>query len=228
MAGIINVTVALNGMRTMVKEVPVCPDLQPATNKSLGYISAATISFAKSAAATPVYSIDDSGSGFGAAGFSACEGEMILVSSSGGTNSGVNDGLYTLVSDENAQLVVTEAVTTQTAAAAGTVVIYGVAVYKITPTKGMEHGLIIYSEGVESAGILGMIPCVLNGDFWAANAGLYTAFAATLVTDTTSYLWIETAKFLQSDGTIKFMLKPVATLQLYTNHRPAVGYIELP
>jgi len=224
MAGIIDVTVALNGMRNMVKEVPAVPDLQPATAKSLGYISAATISFAKSAAATPVYSIDDSGSGFVVAGFDGCDGEMILVSST----SKLNDGLYTLVSDVAGKLVVVEPVITETAAAAGTVVIYGVAVYKITPTKGMEHGLIIYSEGVEAAGELGMIPCILNGAFWAANEGLYTAFAATLVTDTTSYLWVETGKFLQADGTMLVMLKPLATKQLYTDHRPALGFIQLP
>lgn len=221
MAGQIEVTVALNGMRTMVREVPVCPDLQPALSTCIGYISQADISFADTAG---TYSIDAAGSGFTAAGFNGNDGEQILVSST----SKLNDGLYTLVSDADAQLVVTEPVVDETAGHAGTVVIYGVQVYNITPTKGMEHGLIVYSEGLEAAGEVGMIPCALNGAFWAANAGLYTAFAATEVTDGTHYLWIETGKFLQADGTIKVMLKPKATKQLYTDHRPALGYLELP
>jgi len=221
MAGKILVTNALGGLRTMVKEVPILPDLQPATAKSTGYISAATISFLDTAG---VYSIDDSGSGFTAALFDGMDGEMILVSST----SGRNDGIYTLVSDADGKLVVTEKVYTETAAAAGTVVIYGIAVYVITPTKGMEHGLIVYSEGLEAAGEAGMIPCAVNGAFWAADNGLYTAFAATTLTATTNYVWIETGKYLQADGTILFFLKPVAEGSLYTDHRPAAGYIELP
>lgn len=225
MAGQIEITVALNGMRTLTREVPSLPVLQPALSTCLGYISQADISFADTAG---TYTIDAAGSGFSAAHFDGNDGEQILVSSSGGTNSGVNDGLYTLVSDADAQLVVTEAVTTQTAAAAGTVVIYGVQVFNMTPTRKTENLLIVYSEGVEAAGEAGMIPCVLNGDFWAADAGLYTAFTATAGTDVTYYLWIPTAKYLQSDGTIKFMLKPKATNELYTDHRPACGLIELP
>ncbi len=217
MAGQIEVTVALNGMRTMVKEVPVCPDLQPALSTCVGYISNTGISFA---AADKSINI---ASGFTAAGFTGMDGEQILIS-----GSGKNDGLYTIVSDTDTKIIVEEAIVEE--AAAATVVIYGVQVYNITPTKRMGQGLIVYSEGVEAAGEVGMIPCVLNGAFWAANNGLYTAFAATAVTGTggTHYLWIETAKFLQADGTIKVMLKPLATKQLYTDHQPALGYIESP
>ena len=225
MAGQIEITVALNGMRTLEREVPALPVLQPALSTCIGYISQADISFADTAG---TYTIDAAGSGFTAAAFNGNDGEQILVSSSGGTNSGVNDGLYTLVSDADAQLVVTEKVITQSAAAAGTVVIYGVQVYNITPTRKTENLLIVYSEGVEAGGEAGMIPCVLNGDFWAANEGLYTAFAATVGTDVTYYLWIPTGKYLQSDGTIKVMLKPLATKQLYTDHQPALGFLELP
>ena len=225
MAGQIEITVALGGMETMVRDVPNAPVLQPALSTCLGYISQADISFADTAG---TYTIDAAGSGFSAAHFDGNDGEQILVSSSGGTNSGVNDGLYTLVSDADAQLVVTEAVTTQTAAAAGTVVIYGVQVFNITPTKKTENLLILYSEGVEAAGEVGMIPCILNGDCWAANEGLYTAFAATLVTDEMHFLVVETAKYLNSSGTIKLMLVPLAASELYTDHRPAAGFLELP
>lgn len=225
MAGQIEITVALGGMETMSRETPVCPVLQPALSTCLGYISQADISFADTAG---TYTIDAAGSGFSAAHFDGNDGEQILVSSSGGTNSGVNDGLYTLVSDADAQLVVTEAVTTQTAAAAGTVVIYGVQVFNITPTKKTENLLILYSEGVEAAGEVGMIPCVLNGDFWAANDGLYTAFTATAVTDEMHFLVVETAKYLNNSGTIKLMLVPLAASELYTDHRPAAGFLELP
>ena len=215
MAGQISVTVALGGMRTMVKEVPACPDLQPALETCKGYISSDGISFAVADKSINI------ANGFTAAGFNGNDGEQILIS-----GSGKNDGLYTLVSDADTKLVVTEAVVEEVAGA--TVVIYGVQVYKITPTKKNENMLIVYSEGLEAAGEVGMIPCILNGAFWAANAGLYTAFAATAVTGTTHYLWVETSKFLQADGTIKVMLKPKATKQLYTDHRPALGFLELP
>ena len=215
MAGQIEVTVALNGMRTMVKEVPVCPDLQPALSTCLGYISSAGISFA---AADKSINI---AAGFTAAHFDGNDGEQILIS-----GSAKNDGIYTIVSDTDTKIIVEEAIVEEVAGA--TVVIYGVQVYNITPTKRMGQCLIVYSEGVEAAGEVGMIPCVLNGAFWAANHGLYTAFAATAVTDGTHYLWVETAKFLQADGTIKVMLKPLATKELYTDHRPALGFLELP
>ena len=216
MAGQIEITVALGGMETMAREVPVCPILQPVLDTCDGYISSTGISFVDTAG---VYTLH--GAGFTAAGFSGNDGHQILVS-----GSTYNDGLYTLESDTDTDLTVTEAVIAE--AAGDTVVIYGVQVYNITPTKGMEHGLIVYSEGLEAEGEVGMIPCILNGDFWAANNGLYTAFAATATTAAIYYLWIETAKYLQSDGTIKLMLKPKATGTLYTDHRPAAGYIELP
>ena len=215
MAGQIEITVALGGMETMSREVPVCPILQPALSTCLGYITGTGISFA---AADKSINI---ASGFSAAHFDGNDGEQILIS--GSTS---NNGLYTIVSDEDAKIIVEEAIVEE--AAGDTVVIYGVQVYNITPTKKCEQMLLIYSEGVEAAGEVGMIPCVLNGDFWAANDGLYTAFAATAVTDETHYLWIPTAKYLQSDGTIKLMLKPVTTTELYTAHRPAAGYLELP
>ena len=219
MAGIVDVTVALGGMRTMVKEVPVVPDLQPATAKSLGYISSAGITFAYVAGACTL----TIASGFSAAGFDGCDGEMLLI-----TGSGKNDGLYTIAGDTDTVITLGATDVLVAEAAGATVVLYGVAVFKITPTKKMEHGLIVYSEGVEAAGEVGMIPCILNGAFWAANEGLYTAFAATTITDTIYYLWVETSKFLQADGTILVMLKPLATKQLYTDHRPALGFIQLP
>lgn len=221
MAGIVDVTVALGGMVTMTRETPAKPVLQAATAKSLGYITQADISFNVAAG---VYSLDAAGNGFTAAGFDGCDGELILVSST----SGLNDGLYTLVSDTDAKLTVVEEVQIETAGAAGTVVVYGVAVFQLTPTKKSENLLVIYSEGVEAAGEAGMIPCAINGDFWAASTPLYTAFAATVGTDVTYYLVMETGKYLKSDGTIQFLLRPKATKQLYTDHRPAVGFLELP
>lgn len=216
MAGIITVTV-----NTMTKEVPKSPTLQAPTANCDGYVTQTDISFNVSGT---TYSLDAAGNGFSGGGFDGNDGEQILVI----TTSGLNDGLYTLVADTDAKLTVTEVVTVETAAAAGTVVVYGVQVYKITPTKATRNLLIIYSEGVEAAGEAGMIPCVLNGSFWAANNDLYTAFAATTGTDKTWYLFIETAPYMQADGTIKVMLKPLATKSLYTDHRPALSFLELP
>jgi hypothetical protein len=222
MAGKINVTVALGGMVTMVKETPATLNLQPALSTCVGYISSAGITFAYVAGACTL----TIASGFTAAGFTGMDGEQILIS-----GSGKNDGLYTLASDTDTVLTLSAADVLVAEAAGATVVIYGVQVYKITPTKKNENLLIVYSEGLEAAGEVGMIPCILNGAFWAANAGLYTAFAATAVTGTphgTYYLWVETSKFLQADGTILVMLKPKATKQLYTDHQPALGFLQLP
>ena len=207
---------------TMVKEVPSLPVLAEPVNTCDGYISSAGIAFAYVAGACTL----TIASGFTAAGFDGNDGETILVSST----SGLNDGIYTIAGDTDTVLTLgaTDVIATETAAAAGTVVIYGVQIYKITPTKGTGKLLIIYSEGVAATGELGMIPCVLNGSFWAAKNGDYTQFAATTVTDSTYYLFIETAPYMQADGTILFMLKPLATKTLYTDHRPAAGFLELP
>ncbi|MCK4321996.1 hypothetical protein KAX08_05730 [candidate division WOR-3 bacterium] len=225
MAGIIDVTVALGGMRSLTKEVPAYCDLQPAIAATEGYISVATISFTHNAAAADT--INDSGNGFTTANFVASDDEMILVEST----SGLNDGLYTIAGDEQGviTLLSTDVLITESAADAGTVTLTCVAVYKITPTRGTGKLLIVYSEGVEATGELGLIPCLLNGDYWAAKNPHYTQFTATTVTDTTLYLFVETAPYLQDDGSMYLMLKPIVTsTQLYTDHRPAAGFIELP
>lgn len=224
MAGIIDVTVALGGMRTLTKEVPAYCDLQPVIATTEGYISAVDISFLYAAGACQ---INKAAAGFTAANFVASDGEMLLVEST----SGVNDGLYTIVSDADQQIILgaTDVITTESAAAAGTVKLTCVAVYKITPTRGTGKLLIVYSEGVEGAGEAGMIPCLINGTYWAAKNTHYTAFAATTLTATTLYLFVETAPYMQADGTLLLMLKPVGTSsQLYTDHLPAAGFIELP
>lgn len=214
MAGIITVTV-----NTMVKEVPKLPVLQAPSANVDGYISSAGLTFAYVAGACTI----TAASGFTVAGFDGNDGEQILVSGSVS-----NDGLYTLASDTDTVLTLGADDVLVAEAAGATVVIYCVQVYKITPTKPSRNLLIIYSEGVAAAGEIGMIPCVLNGSFWAAKNTLYTAFAATTATDSTYYLFIETAPYMQADGTILFMLKPLATKSLYTDHRPAVSFIELP
>lgn len=217
MAGVITATI-----NSMTKETPVGPVLQPVISTTEGYKSATDISFAFVDGACTI-----TGTGFTAANFVASDDEMILVEST----SGVNDGLYTIASDEDTVITLsaTDVLTSETAAAAGTVKLTCVAVYKIKPTRRTGQLLIIYSEGVEGTGEIGMIPCILDGDFWAAKNTHYTAFTATAVTDTTYYLWIETAPYMQDDGYIYVMLKPIATSsQLYTDHLPALGVLELP
>lgn len=218
MAGKITVT-----NYTMVKEVPKLPVLQAATSTTTGYVSATDISFAYVAGACTISSVAAS---LITTQHFASAAEMILVSST----SKLNDGLYTMASVAEGAITLgaDEVLTTESAAAAGTVVIYAVSVYVITPTKATGKLLIVYSEGLEAVGEIGMIPCVLNGSFWAAKNTLYTAFAATTVTAKTYYLFIETAPYMQADGTILVMLKPLATKELYTDHRPALSFIELP
>ena len=224
----IEVTVALHGFENMTKETPALPVLQAAGSAVDGYISATTISFTYVAGAS---TINDSATSFGTYNFTGCDDEYILVE----TTSGLNDGLYVISGDENGVITLASGtaneLVTETAAAAGTVVLNCVPIFRIYPTRPMSKGIIIYSEGVVSTGETGMIPCLLNGTHWAADNGVYTAFTATITTDSTYYLWVETAPYVQSDGSIWFFLKcnPTGTQTgVYTDHVPEVGYLQLP
>ena len=217
MAGIITLTVD-----SMTKEVPLELSMQMAIAATEGYKSATDISFAFVDGACTI-----TGTGFTAANFVASDNQMILVEST----SGVNDGLYTIASDEDTVITLgaTDVLTTETAAAAGTVKLTCVEVYKITPTRGTGKLFIFYTEGTPDAGALGMIPCILNGDYWVAKNTHYKQFTATVASPAMCILFIETAPYLQDDGSIYFFLKPVATsTQLYTDHRPGVSFVELP
>lgn len=218
MAGKVTITNA-----TIVKEVPKLAAPVEIASTCDGYVSQTDISFNYVAGACE---INAAGNGFTAAGFDGNDGEMILVI----TTSGLNDGIYTLAADTDAKLTLhaDDVVTTETAAAAGTVVVYCVGMYKITPTKATGKLLIRYTEGTVAAGEVGMIPCVLNGSFWVAKNGDYTAFTATAASPGSYYLFIETAPYLQADGTILVMMKPLATKSIYTDHRPELEFIELP
>jgi len=219
MAGIITATV-----NTMVKEVPKEVTIQEPTSDTEGYVSATDISFAFVDGAC---TIDSVAASLVTTQLFQNAKEMVLVE----TTSGLNDGLYTMAAAADAKITLHEDVvlTTETAAAAGTVVLTGVAVYKIKPTKPTGNLFIFYTEGVCSGGEAGMIPCILNGDYWAAKNTHYTQFAATVASPAYSGLFVETAPYLQDDGYIYFFLKPVVTSTLlYTDHRPAFAFFELP
>ena len=225
MAVPIEVTVALHGFENMTKEVPAVPVLQIVPSTNDGYISSTGISFAFVDGACTI----TIASGFTAANFAACDDEYILIE----TTSGLNDGLYLIETDTDTVITLgsSEVLVTETAAAAGTVVLNCVPIFRIYPTRPMSKGIIIYSEGVEGTGEVGMIPCLLNGTHWAADETIYTSFAVTTATDTTHYLWVETAPYVQSDGSIWFFLKcaPGGTgTGVYTDHQPAVGFLQLP
>ena len=217
MAGLITVTNS-----SMTKEVPVELDPSPVTATVDGYKSATDISFAYVAAACTI-----TGTGFTAAGFDGSDDQVILVEST----SKVNDGIYTIASDTDTVITLsaTDVLITETAAAAGTVKLTCIGIFKIKPTRATAKLLIFYTEGVEAAGELGMIPCILNGDYWVAKNTLYTQFTATVATPAYCVLFVETAPYLQDDGYLYFFLKPIVTSHdLYTDHRPAATLIELP
>lgn len=219
MAGIITLTID-----SMTKEVPLEISLQEPTSDTEGRVSATDISFAYVEDACTITSV--AAALIGTQHFVNAK-EMVLVEST----SGLNDGLYTIESVAEGAITLHKDVvlTTETAAAAGTVTVTCVAVYKITPTRGTGKLLIFYTDGIVSDGALGMIPCVLNGDYWAAKNAHYKQFTATVATPAECILFLETAPYLQDDGSMYFFLKPVATsTKLYEDHRPGVSFVELP
>ena len=218
MAGLITVT-----NPSLTKEVPVELDPSPVTATVDGYISDDGISFAFVDGACTI----SIAAGFDAAGFDGSDDQVILVEST----SGVNDGIYTIASDADTVITLSAAdvLITETAAAAGAVVLTCIGIFKIKPTRPTSKLLIFYTEGVEAGGELGMIPCILNGDYWAAKNTLYTQFTATVASPAYCVLFVETAPYLQDDGYLYFFLKPIVTSHdLYTDHRPAATLIELP
>ena len=188
MAGIITLTVD-----SMTKEVPLELSMQMAIAATEGYISATDISFAY---VEDECTIDKAAAGFDAANFVASDDQMILIE----TTSGLNDGLYTIASDADQKITLAagDVLTTETAAAAGTVTLTCVEVYKITPTRGPGKLFIFYTEGTPDAGELGMIPCVLDGDYWAAKNTHYKQFTATVASPAMCILFIETAPYYKT------------------------------
>ena len=203
---------------TLVKETPTVVAMSAATACD-GYISSTGISFAKTARTISI------ASGFTAAGFDDAANERLLVSST----SGLNDGLYTIGAVNPTDTVITlaagEVLTTELAAAAGTVVLYTVAVYKIKPTKPTGRLLIKIFEGVGGAG---MIVSFKSGSFWASQNAELTTLATTVTESVDNYLFIETAPYMCADGYIYLVLRPVAAGKLLASHAPTVGFIELP
>ena len=204
---------------TLVKETPVVATFVAAD--STGYKTNTDISFAFVDGACTI-----TGTGFTAAGLAtAVDGQRLLVSST----SGLNDGLYTIVDSNPTDTVITlaagEVLTTETAAAAGTVVLYTVAVYKIKPTKATAKLLIKIFEG---GGEAGMIVSFISGSYWVAQNTELTTLATTVTESVDNYLFIETAPYMCADGYIYMVLRPVATDTLLAGHAPTVGFIELP
>ena len=201
---------------TLVKETPTVVAMSAATACD-GYISSTGISFAKTARTISI------ASGFTAAGFAVMEGERILVKST----SGLNDGLYTILTDTDITitLAVGDVLADETAAAAGTVTLYLVAVYKIKPTKPTGRLLIKINESVGTAG---MIVSFISGSYWAAQNAELTTLTTTVTESDDNYLFIETAPYMCADGYIYMVLRPVATDKLLEGHAPTVGFIELP
>lgn len=200
---------------TLVKETPTVVAMSVATACN-AYKTGTDISFAKTARTI-------TGTGFTTAGFADMEGERILVSST----SGLNDGLYTILTDIDTviTLAVGDVLADETAAQAGTVVLYLVAVYKIKPTKPISRLLIKIYEG---GGNEGMIVSFISGSFWASNNAELTTLTTTVTESDDNYLFIETAPYMCADGYIYLVLRPVAEGKLLGTHAPTVGFIELP
>ena len=205
---------------TLVKEVPTVVAMSAATAVD-AYISSTGISFAyvENACTLTI------ASGFDAAGFNDQASERLLISST----SGLNDGLYTIMAANPTDTVITlltgEVLTTETAAAAGTVVLYTVGVYKIKPTKGTGKLLIKIYQGTATAG---MIVSFISGSYWVAKNTELTTLATVATVSVDNYLFIETAPYMCADGYIYMVLRPVAAGILLTSHAPTVGFIELP
>lgn len=178
-----------------------------------GYVSAADISFDKTGV---VYTINRAAGSFIDDGF-VLDDQIVVA-----TTDGTNDGTYTIsAAVEALKLTVKEPVVTDEAQAS--CVIYSEEVFKITPTRRMgQTCIMVYNTAVATPG--DMTFSVAPGAFWAAGVAL----TGIIADEGYTLLFVETALYLQADGTILLTLAPAAGKQLTTDHTAEVCFVELP
>lgn len=176
-----------------------------------GYIAADDIVF--SIEAGNVYTLTSVGAAFVSSGF-AIDDQIVIK-----TTDGVNDGTYTIKTVSTTVITVEEAVVDDEAQTGTTIT--SEEVFKITPTRRMgQTCIVVYNITGHGSLTFSLAP----GAFWAAGVALTGVVAAA----THTMLFVETAKYLQADGTMLLTLTPAAAKKLTTNHVAKVAFLELP
>jgi len=131
-----------------------------------------------------------------------------------------NDGIYTIASKttNDLTLIATDVLVSEGPTA--DVEIFGIEEFVITPTRKTELTVIAIMYTTDT----GMTFSLAPGAFWAGGVALTGAVTITLL----NLLSVETAKYLQADGTMILTLIPVIAKALLTDHAAEVGLVELP
>lgn len=177
-----------------------------------GYCDLADVTF--SIEAGNVYTLTSAAGNFATSGF-AIDDQIVIK-----TTDGTNDGTYTVLTVAAGVMTVEEPVVADTPQASCK--IYSEEVFKITPTRRMGQTCIaVYNITGQGDMTFSLAP----GAFWAAGVAL-----TGVVADGDGYtlLFVETAKYLQADGTMLLTLAPAAGKKLTTNHTAEVCFVELP
>jgi len=135
-----------------------------------------------------------------------------------------NDGIYTIGLADPSATVITllndaDNVLTDEVSAA-TAYILGIEEFVITPTKRNEQIVIDIYYPTGTSLTFSLAP----GAFWAAGVALTGAVTLALH----NLLFVETAKYLQADGTMILTLIPLVAEALLTDDAAEVGLFELP
>lgn len=133
-----------------------------------------------------------------------------------------NDGIYTIATsatnlltlvDDEDNVLVNEGPT-------ASVEIFGIEEFVITPTRRNEQTVIDIMYTTDTGVTFSLAP----GAFWAAGVALTGAVTVAKH----NLLFVETAKYLQADGTMILTLIPAINKALLTDHVAEVGFFELP
>jgi len=140
------------------------------------------------------------------------------------TPDGVNDGTYTILT-VNATVITVEEAVVDDEAQTGTT-IHTEEVFKITPTRRMGQCCIMIYNTADAGD---MTFSIAPGAFWAAGVALTGTINGNTAPDCGyTLLFVETALYLQADGTILLTLTPVASGRLVDTHTAEVCFVELP
>ena len=178
-----------------------------------GYCDLADVTF--SIEAGPVYTLTSAAGNFETEGF-AVDDQIVIK-----TTDGTNDGTYTVLTVVAGVMTVEEPV--EADAPQASCKIYSEEVFKITPTRRMgQCCIMIYNTATATPGDMAF--SVKAGAFWAAGVAL----TGIVADEGYTLLFVETALYLQADGTILLTLAPAAAKQLTTDHTAEVCFVELP
>jgi len=177
-----------------------------------GYVDLADVTITVPAG---VSTITSAAGNFATSGF-AVDDQIVVA-----TTDGTNDGTYTVLTVVAGVMTVAETMVADEPQASFKV--YSEEVFKITPTRRMgQCCIMVYNTVTAAPG--DMTFSVAPGAFWAAGVAL----TGIVADESYTLLFVETALYLQADGTILLTLAPATGKKLTTNHIAKVSFVELP